>query len=70
MSTIQFYDVKARAKVDVPVSDVKRKKYVRETKNGSTQVRYAVRANYNGTNLTKFVSEATYNELSDCPEEA
>ena len=68
MDTIEFYDVKARAKVQVPMSDVKRKKYERETKNGTTQVRYAVRANHNGTNLTKFVSKDTYESLS-VPEE-
>ena len=68
MATIEFYDVKLREKVQIDETQIKRKKYVRETKNGNTQTRYAIRANNNGTNLTKFVSEATYNEL-DVPEE-
>lgn len=65
---MQFYDVKTRQKVEVPESDIRRTKYTRTTKSGSTQTRYAVRANYQGRNLTKFVSEETWNSL-DVPME-
>jgi hypothetical protein len=68
MATIEFYDVKLREKVQIDESQIKRKKYERTTKSGATQVRYAIRANNNGTNLTKFVSEATYMGLN-VPEE-
>jgi hypothetical protein len=69
MATIEFYDVKLRAKVQIDESDVKKKKYERETKTGSVQVRYALRANNNGTNLTKFISKETFDSLN-APEEA
>lgn len=66
--TIEFYDVKKRAKVSVSTSQVKRKKYEKQTKSGDTQVRYAVRAHVDGTNLTKFVSKDMYDSLN-VPEE-
>lgn len=61
---MQFYDVKARKKVEVPEGQLKKKTYTRKTVNGTVQTRYAVRANYNGTNLTKFVSKDVYDKLS------
>lgn len=67
MDTISFYDVKKREKVEVPVSQCYKVRYERETKDGSTQVRYAVKAEVDGSRLTKFVSEADWRELS-CPE--
>ncbi len=65
---MQFYDVKTRQFVEVSDSDLKKTKYTRTTKSGSTQTRYAVRANYQGRNLTKFVSEATWQSM-DAPME-
>lgn len=67
MNSVTFYDVKKRQKVDVPVSECWKRKYERTTKDGSVQVRYAVRARVDGTNLTKFVSKADWDALS-CPE--
>jgi len=64
---ISFYDVKSRQKVSVPESDVKKTKYTRKTKSGATQTRYALRASYQGRNLTKFVSEVDWKAL-DAPE--
>ncbi|MDQ3239501.1 MAG: hypothetical protein M3P33_03180 [bacterium] len=64
---MQFYNVKTRSKVEVPDTDIKKTKYVRTTSKGD-QVRYAVRANVNGTNLTKFVGKDLYESL-DVPEE-
>ena len=67
MNTVQFYDVKKRAKVDVPVSNCWKTKYERPTKDGGTQVRYAVKAEMEGSKLTKFVSKDVWDTLS-CPE--
>jgi hypothetical protein len=66
MDTVNFYDVKKRAKVDVPLSKCWKTKYERSTKSGGTQVRYAVKAEVDGSKLTKFVSKDTWEGLS-CP---
>jgi len=66
---MRFYNVRTRDFVDVDDKAVTKKKYVRQTKNGKTQTRYAVRANYNGAALTKFISESTFLSLS-APEES
>lgn len=63
MDNIEFYDVKKRAKVSVPVSQVKKKTFKRMTKNGTEQVRYAVTAEVDGSRLTKFVSKDTWDSL-------
>ncbi len=65
MST-EFYNVKKRKKVQIDDSDIKKTKYQRKT-GGGPQVRYAIRAVDEGTNLTKFVSEADWKKL-DVPE--
>lgn len=67
MDTVNFYDVKKREKVDVPVGKCWKTKYERETKDGGTQVRYAVKAEVDGSKLTKFVSKDGWDQLS-CPE--
>ena len=64
MNDIEFYDVKKRAKVSVPASQVKKAKYERPTKAGGTQVRYAVKAEVDGSRLTKFVSKETWDGLN------
>ncbi len=56
---IEFYNVKTRSKVSVDESQVK--KVVMKTASGD---RFALRAQYEGTNLTKFISKATYDTLS------
>jgi hypothetical protein len=56
---MKFYNLKTRSHVDVPDSAVMKTKMVRKTKNGE-QVRYALKAEHNGAQLFKFVSEATY----------
>ncbi len=65
---MQFYNVKSRAKVEIDESELSKKKFVRTTKSGSTQTRYAARANVDGTTLTRFITEADYNRLN-VPEE-
>jgi len=57
---MKFYNLKTRSHVEVPDSDIRKKKMVRKTKSGE-QVRYALTANYEGTQLFKFVSEKDYN---------
>jgi hypothetical protein len=64
---MQFYNVKTRSKVEVPDNQLKKTKYVRKTSKGD-QVRYAVRAQVNGTNLTKFVGKDVFDSLQ-VPEE-
>lgn len=65
---IEFYDVKNRKKVSVDEKDVRKTKYERTTKDGSKQVRFALRSKLNGVSLTKFVSKDTWDSLS-APEE-
>ena len=60
---ITFYDVSKREKVEVPLSEVKKTSYVRETKDGGTQTRYAVKAEFNGSKLTKFVGKEDWDKL-------
>lgn len=57
---IEFYNVKTRQKVSVDESQVKKVVY---TPQGNGNPRYAVRAQVDGTNLTKFISKATYDTL-------
>lgn len=59
---MQFYSVKERRMVEVPREHVRAHKYERTTKSGKRQVCYALKANYNGQRLTRFVDEATYLE--------
>jgi predicted house-cleaning noncanonical NTP pyrophosphatase (MazG superfamily) len=67
---MQFYSVKERRIVEVPREQVRAHRYERITKSGKRQVCYALRAEFNGQQLTKFVDEATYLEyLSDDEEE-
>lgn len=58
---IQFYDVKSRQKVDIPESEIRKTTYSKE---GSSTVRYALRATHNGTNLTKFVKKEDWDSMN------
>jgi hypothetical protein len=62
-----FYSVQRRKSVTVDKKDIKKKVYVRETSKGK-QERYALRAMYEGSSLTKFVSKAVYDSM-DVPVE-
>ncbi|MGH2923262.1 MAG: hypothetical protein ACRDKH_04450 [Solirubrobacterales bacterium] len=66
--SIEFYDVRKREKVQVPESAVKKVRYERETKSGGTSVRYALKAEFEGSKMTKFVSQADWDAL-DAPVE-
>ena len=62
---IEFYNVKKRKKVSVNESSIKKAKYERKLKDGSTQTRYAFRAvDDDGTNLTKFCSQKDWEAIS------
>lgn len=61
---IKFYDVKGRQSVSVNEDKIKKTKYERKTKSGNVQVRYALRASYEGRNLTKFVSKEDWDKLN------
>lgn len=68
--TIEFYNVKTRAFIEVPTGTCKKKIYTRETSKG-TQYRYAIRATIlddgkDGlkTMLTKFVNKETFDSLN------
>jgi len=62
--SVSFYDVKTRQKVDVPESAVSKTKYERTTKDGKVQVRYALRGQYDGRNLTKFVGQPDWDAFN------
>ena len=49
-------------------SIARKTKYEQQAKNGGVNTRYALRATYQGTNLTKFVKEADWRALN-APEE-
>ena len=66
MADMKFYNVKKRESVEVAEDKCYKVVYKKETTKG-TQERFAVRAkDDDGTNLTKFISRDTYNNLS-CP---
>lgn len=53
--TESFYDVKSRAKVDVPAADCRRVRY-----GAGAKVRHALRGRYAGRWLTRFVSKGVW----------
>ncbi len=60
---IEFYDVKERKKIKVEEKDIKKTTYTRKLKDGTTQVRYALRAKVGARQLTKFCSKADWDKL-------
>ena len=61
---IEFYNVKKRKKVDIDESKIEKVTYDRELKDGSTQTRYAFKAqDDDGTKLTKFCSKVDFDGL-------
>jgi hypothetical protein len=67
---IQFYDVKNRKKISVPIEKVKKTKYPQGTRKGSNnRYVYAIRAEIDERKLTKFVSRSDWESLS-APEES
>jgi hypothetical protein len=60
---MSFFDVKERTRVDVPIDQVAATYYSRTTKEGQTQIRFALRGRYKGRNLTKFIGKGDYLQL-------
>jgi Zn/Cd-binding protein ZinT len=60
---IEFYDAKRREKVSIPESQVRKTTYERSGKDGKRSVRYAFRAENEGTKLTRFVSQSDWAAL-------
>lgn len=60
---MKFFNLKTRTHVEVPDSQIEKKKMVRTTKSGE-QTRYALTAVYEGTRLYRFVSEADYKKVN------
>ena len=61
---IEFYNVKKKARVQIPPEKVEKKVYEKTTKNGKLSVRYAFSAvDEDGTKLTKICSKADYDAL-------
>ncbi|RYG38643.1 hypothetical protein EON81_03115 [bacterium] len=59
---MKFYNLKTRQHVEVPDTDVKKRKSVSKTKSGGEQTRYQFVAEHEGSKLFKFVSEADYSK--------
>ncbi|MFA9288907.1 MAG: hypothetical protein ACEQSA_03445 [Weeksellaceae bacterium] len=64
MDSVEFYDVKNKQKVSVPAGQVQKVTYERQTKAGGTQIRYALKAEFNGSKLTKFVSKDMWDKMA------
>ena len=60
---MEFYNLKTKQKVEVPESQMKKRKSVRTTSKGTRQERYAVVADLDGVRMLKFVNKATFDSL-------
>ena len=60
---MEFYNLKTKEKVEVPESQMKKRKSVRTTSKGTRQERYAVVADLNGVRMFKFVNKETFDSL-------
>ncbi len=60
---VVFYDVKTRKKIKLSTADVKKTRYERSLRDGNIQVRYALRAQFDGRPLTKFCSRTEWEKL-------
>ena len=65
--TVQFYNLKTKEKVDVPDSEIKKRRSVRTTSRGTRQERYAVVADVDvdgkPVRMFKFVNKETFDSL-------
>ena len=61
--SVEFYNVKKKAKVNIAAEKIKKVEYKKSTSKGET-VRYAFKAvDDDGTNLTKFCSKIDYDKF-------
>jgi hypothetical protein len=67
LASLEFYNLKTKQKVEVPESEMKKRKSVRTTSKGTRQERYAVVADVNvegkPMRMFKFVNKATFDSL-------
>jgi hypothetical protein len=65
---MQFYNLKTKSKVEIPDSDIKKRRSVRTTSRGTRQERYAVVADMDvdgkPVRMFKFVNKATFDSLN------
>ena len=62
---VEFYNVKKRKKVSIDDVKITKTKYTRTLKDGSTQIRYAFKAqDDDGSNLTKFCNQQDWENIS------
>jgi hypothetical protein len=61
---VEFYNMKAKRKVDVPEKDIKKQVFEKKGSSGNVQRRYAIVAESDGTKMFKFVSEQTFKSLA------
>jgi hypothetical protein len=70
-AAVEFFNLKTKQKVEIPDSDLKKRRSVRTTSGGKRQERYAVVAvvhdNGKPLQLFKFVNKETFDSL-DVPE--
>jgi len=62
--SVEFYNVKTRSKVSVAEDQIQKATLKRQNKNGTTQIRYVLRAQVDGMKLTKFVSQKDWEALN------
>ena len=64
---MEFYNLKTKKKVEIPESEIKKKRSVRTTSGGIRQERYAVVADIDvdgkPMRMYKFVNKATFDSL-------
>jgi hypothetical protein len=67
VANVQFYNLKTKQTVEVPESEMKKRKSVRTTSRGTVQERYAVIADVDvdgkPIRMFKFVNKATFDSL-------
>jgi hypothetical protein len=62
---IEFYNVKKKSKVKIPSEEVQASKLEKTNKDGSTRVRYVLKAiDSDGTKLNKFCNKETFEQLN------
>jgi len=61
---VEFYNVKTRSKVKVPEAKIEKGVMKRQSKSGTTQTRYILRANIDGMKLTKFVNQKDWEAIN------
>jgi hypothetical protein len=67
LASLEFYNLKTKQKVEIPESQMKKRKSVRTTSKGTRQERYAVVADVDvdgkPIRMFKFVNKATFDSL-------